>query len=128
MPPGGRPAVGLSTCLAAVSAGPVQTLIVPADGLVPGYECGRCGTLSLVADSCCPDWGTAALPVPDLIEEMVSRVLEDGGDVFGGRRRLVSALRPPTLTHRTIHLSHPVGPHSHLLESDSLRISRCTLP
>ena len=41
----------------------------------------RCGTLSLDADDCCPDWGTAALPVPDVIEEMVSRVLEDGGDV-----------------------------------------------
>ncbi len=82
MPPGGRPAVGLSACLAAVSTGPVQTLIVPGDGLVPGYECGRCGTLSLDADTCCPDWGTAALPVPDLIEEMVSRVLEDGGDVL----------------------------------------------
>jgi hypothetical protein len=82
MSAGGRPAVGLSSCLAAVSAGPVQTLIVPADGLVPGYECGRCGTLSLDAGTCCPDWGTAALPVPDVIEEMVSRVLEDGGDVL----------------------------------------------
>jgi len=39
------------------------------------------GTLSLDADDCCPDWGTAALPVPDVIEEMVSRVLEDGGEV-----------------------------------------------
>ena len=81
MPPGGRSAVGLPACLAAVSAGPVLALVVPRDGLVPGYECGRCGTLSLDADDCCPDWGTAALPVPDVIEEMVSRVLEDGGDV-----------------------------------------------
>jgi hypothetical protein len=81
-PPAGRAAVGLPACLAAVSAGPVQTLVVPADGLVSGYECGRCGTLSLDADTCCPDWGTAALTVPDVIEEMVSRVLEDGGDVF----------------------------------------------
>jgi hypothetical protein len=40
-PPGRRPAVGLSDCLAAVSAGPVQTLVVPAHGLVRGYECGR---------------------------------------------------------------------------------------
>jgi hypothetical protein len=82
MPPAGRAAVGLPACLAAVSAGPVQTLVAPADGLVPGYECGRCGTLSLDADNCCPDWGTAALPVPDVIEEMVSRILEDGGDVL----------------------------------------------
>jgi hypothetical protein len=43
---------------------------------------GTAGTLSLDADACCPDWGTAALPVPDVIEEMVSRVLEDGGDVL----------------------------------------------
>jgi len=82
LPPGARPAVGLPACLAAVSTGPVHTLVVPGDGLVRGYECGRCGTLSLDADTCCPDWGTAALPVPDVIEEMVSRVLEDGGDVL----------------------------------------------
>ena len=58
-----------------------ETLAVPFDGLIPGYECGRCGALGLAAD-CCPDWGTAALPVPDLIEEMVSRTLEDGGQVL----------------------------------------------
>jgi hypothetical protein len=77
----GRSAVGLPACLTAVSAGLVSALVVPGGGLVPGYECGRCGTLSLAADDCCPDWGTAALPVPDVIEEMVSRVLEDGGEV-----------------------------------------------
>jgi len=82
MPRGGRSAVGLRACLAAVSAGAVQTLVVPGDGLVQGYECGRCGTLSLDADTCCPDWGTAALPVPDVIEEMVVRILEDGGEVW----------------------------------------------
>jgi hypothetical protein len=79
-PVGGLTAVGLPACLAAVNAGAVQTLAVPYEGLVPGYECGRCGALGLTAD-CCPDWGTAALPVPDLAEEMVSRTLEDGGQV-----------------------------------------------
>ena len=74
-------AAGLPACLAAVNAGAVGILSVPYDGLVPGYECGRCGALGLAAD-CCPDWGTAALPVPDLIEEMVSRTLEDGGQVL----------------------------------------------
>jgi hypothetical protein len=29
-----------------------------------------------------PGLGTAALPLPDVIEKMVSRVLEDGGDVL----------------------------------------------
>jgi hypothetical protein len=74
-------AVGLPACLAAVNAGVVETLAVPYDGLAPGYECGRCGALGLAPD-CCADWGTAALPVPDLIEEMVSRTLEDGGQVL----------------------------------------------
>jgi hypothetical protein len=81
MPPGGQCAIGLPACLAAVSAGAVPALVVPVDGLAPGYECGRCGTLSLEADACCPDWGTAALDVTDVIEEMVSRTLEDGGEV-----------------------------------------------
>ncbi len=74
-------AVGLPACLAAVNACTVQTLVVPEDGLVPGYECGRCGALSTDADGC-PDWGTAPLPVPDVIEEMVARALEDGAQVW----------------------------------------------
>jgi hypothetical protein len=81
MPPGGQCVIGLPACLAAVSAGAVPVLVVPVDGLAPGCECGRCGALSLEADACCPDWGTAALAVPDVIEEMVSRTLEDGGEV-----------------------------------------------
>lgn len=90
-------ASGLQACLAAVNTGAVQTLVVPRDGLFPGYECGRCGALGLAAD-CCPDWGTAALPVPDLIEEMVSRTLEDGGRVFvvhDEPERIAARLRVP---------------------------------
>jgi Bacterial archaeo-eukaryotic release factor family 10 len=97
MPPGGLVATGLRACLAAVNACAVHTLIVPDDGLVPGYECGRCGALSVDAD-CCPDWGTAALPVPDVIEEMVTRTLEDGGQVcpvHDGLSRTVARLRFP---------------------------------
>ena len=77
-PPGEMAAVGQAACLAAVDSCAVETLVVPADGLVRGYECGRCGPLS-TADDSCPDWGTAPLQVPDVIEEMVSRTLEDGG-------------------------------------------------
>lgn len=49
-------AIGLPACLAAVNVGAAETLAVPFDGLIPGYECGRCGALGLTAD-CCPDWG-----------------------------------------------------------------------
>ena len=97
MPPGGLAAAGLRACLAAVNAYAVQILIVPDDGLVPGYECERCGALSVVADEC-PDWGTAALPVPDVIEEMVTRTLEDGGEVcpvHDGLSRIAARLRFP---------------------------------
>ncbi len=80
-PAGELTVFGLPACLAAVNADPVETLVVSRDGLVAGYECGRCGALGLAAD-CCPDWGTAALPVPDLLEEMVIRTLEDGGQVL----------------------------------------------
>jgi hypothetical protein len=88
---------GLPACLTAVNASVVETLVVPYDGLIPGYECGRCGALGLAAD-CCPDWGTAALPVPDLIEEMVSRTLEDGGQVLvvhDGPGRIAARLHRP---------------------------------
>lgn len=96
-PPGSQAAIGLPACLAAVNACAVQTLIVPDDGLVPGYECGRCGALSTEADTC-PDWGTAALPVPDVIEEMVTRTIEDGGQVcpvHDGPSQIAARLRFP---------------------------------
>lgn len=97
MPPGGLAATGLGACLAAVNACAVQTLIVPDDGLVPGYECGRCGALSAAANGC-PDQGTAALPVSDLVDEMVTRTLEDGGQVYpvhDGLSQVAARLRFP---------------------------------
>ena len=98
-PPGASAAIGLPACLAAVNACAVQTLIVPEDGLVPGYECGRCGALSTDADSC-PDWGTAALPVPDVIEEMVTRVLEDGAQIWVIRGASLPGRRPAVFLRR----------------------------
>ena len=44
--------VGLQACLAAVNASVAETLVVPYDRLVPGYECGRCGALGQAADCC----------------------------------------------------------------------------
>jgi len=78
-PPG--VAVGLQACLAAVNDGAISTLLVPDDGTTPGFMCARCGTLS-VTDDQCPDWGTAAIAVPDLLEEMACRVLDDAGQVM----------------------------------------------
>lgn len=84
--PGGLAAAGLHECVAAVSQHAVQLLIVPDDGLIPGYACGRCGGLA-VAGGDCPGCGAALRAVPDLIEEMVVKTLGDGG--------LVEAVRDP---------------------------------
>ena len=72
--------VGLPACLAAVNAGAVGMLLIPDTGLTPGFVCGRCGAVSLTGDDC-PDWGAAASPIPDLLEEMAARVLDDDGQV-----------------------------------------------
>jgi hypothetical protein len=97
MLPSGLAAIGLPACLSAVNADAVETLVVPDEGLVPGYECGRCGALGTRADSC-PDWGAAPLPVPDVLEEMVTRTLEDGGRVsviHGTPSRVAAKLHVP---------------------------------
>jgi Bacterial archaeo-eukaryotic release factor family 10 len=96
-PPGGLVAVGLPACLASANAAAVETLVVPDDGIVPGFECGRCGALSADADGC-PDGRAAAWPVPDLIEEMVTGTLADGGHVCvigDGPARVAARLRFP---------------------------------
>lgn len=77
--PPGLAAIGLPACLAAVNDHAVELLIVPGGGLVPGHVCDRCGTLGTAVGSC-PDGGMAQ-PVPDVIDEMVHRTLDDGGQV-----------------------------------------------
>jgi peptide chain release factor subunit 1 len=77
---GGLAAVGLRASLAAVNEGAVAHLLVAHEGMIPGYACGRCGALSADSDDC-PDGGTAARAVPDLLEEMVQRALDDDGHV-----------------------------------------------
>jgi peptide subunit release factor 1 (eRF1) len=76
----GLNAAGLRSCLAAVNAGAAELLIVPEDGLIPGFACQRCGKLSQTGTDC-PDWGAASIAVPDLIEEMAVRVRRDGASV-----------------------------------------------
>jgi len=78
--PGRLAAVGLPASLAAVNDAAVARLLVGHEGMIPGFVCGRCGALSIGSDEC-PDWGTAARAVPDLLEEMVQRTLDENGQV-----------------------------------------------
>lgn len=82
-------AVGLPACLAAVGDGAVAHLLVAHEEMISGFACGRCGALTVGPDEC-PDWDTAARAVPDLLEEMVRKVLDDGG--------LVTTLRDAPFT------------------------------
>jgi hypothetical protein len=83
-------AVGLAACLTAVNAGAVAVLLVSDEPMVQGFECGRCDALSTTGDDC-PDWGTAAQAIPDLLEEMAWRTLHDGGQVVTVRDATVGA-------------------------------------
>jgi hypothetical protein len=99
MPPGGLAAAGLEACLTAVNAHAAEILVVPDEGFVPGYQCARCGALS-AARGRCPHCGTATLPVPDLIDEMVTRTLEEDGQVYpvhDDLSRLAARLRFPVV-------------------------------
>lgn len=77
---GGLSAVGLHASLAAVNEGAVAELLVAHEGMIAGYVCGCCGALSTGSDECA-HWGTAARAVPDLLEEMTQRTLDDNGPV-----------------------------------------------
>jgi Bacterial archaeo-eukaryotic release factor family 10 len=80
-PPYGLTAIGLNSCLAAVNARAVKTLVVPVGGLIPGFTCEACGTLASSTSLGCPHGAAAAQPVPDLLEEMVTATLGEGGEV-----------------------------------------------
>ncbi len=78
-----------------MNAHAAEILTVPEAGLVPGGECRQCGALSADRGRC-PDCGAAALPVPDLVDEMVTRTLQDGGHVYpvgDGLSHLAARLR-----------------------------------
>jgi hypothetical protein len=95
-PPGGPAAAGLPACLASVNSRSVAHLVVPGDGLVPGYACSRCGLLGIACE--CPDCGIAAQAVPDLLDEMVHRTIDDGGKVSairGDAFQIAARLRFP---------------------------------
>jgi hypothetical protein len=78
--PGRLAAVGVPACLAAVSEGAVDCLLLPEAGMIPGFACDRCGALS-AAGGTCPGCGAALRSVPDLLEEIAQRVLDGHGQV-----------------------------------------------
>ena len=70
----------LAGCLAAVKSRAVGHLIARDELTVPGFACDACGGLTAGQDGCdCADPAAACRAVPDLLDELANRVLDDGG-------------------------------------------------
>jgi hypothetical protein len=79
-PPGKLTVIGVDACLAAAGQHAIDALLLPVDGLVPGYSCQRCGALSRTGRGC-SHGAAAVVPVPDLIEEVAVSALGGGAQV-----------------------------------------------
>lgn len=77
----GRPtAIGLAACLWAGSVAATRTLLVQNGEVAPGVVCDRDGWLGLSGDVC-PFCGEGVRRTPDVIDELVASVIEEGGSV-----------------------------------------------
>jgi peptide chain release factor subunit 1 len=85
-PPQVSVATGIDGCLSASRARAIAQLILPDDQLVPGFACGMCGALSTAGDGeDCADPAEVRHPVPDLLDELADRTLDEGGEVTSVR-------------------------------------------
>jgi len=81
LPPGAI-VTGLAGCLAASRERAVAQLVLPDDQLVPGYACDECGAIGEASGDCdCPAPARPLRGVPDLLEELAGRTLDEGGEV-----------------------------------------------
>jgi hypothetical protein len=77
---GGLAAVGLSDCLWAGSLSAVQSLMIQEGAVVPGVICDQSGWLAESGETC-PLCGNPTRAVPDVTDELVTAVIEDGGSI-----------------------------------------------
>jgi peptide subunit release factor 1 (eRF1) len=82
---GGQAVSGVVRCADAVNRSLADLLIVGGDETVPGFVCDTCGNLSVEGASC-PVCGGRFRAVPDVVDELVARVVHEHGQVeFVGR-------------------------------------------
>jgi peptide chain release factor subunit 1 len=77
---GGAAAVGLESCLWAASVRAVRALYAQDGASSPGVVCDESHWLGLRGDRC-PVCGRATRHVPDVIEELVEAVIDEGGSI-----------------------------------------------
>ncbi len=73
--------LGLDDTLSAAHEGRIRTLVIRRDFHAPGYRCTSCGYLTAVEMDHCPYCGGAFAQIPDAAEAVVTRVVEDGGEI-----------------------------------------------
>jgi peptide chain release factor subunit 1 len=78
---GGRGVTGMADTLAAAQEGRVQTLIMLAGHTAPAYRCAGCGYVTVQRLEKCPFCGSQFEEIPDAVNLIVHRVVEDGGQV-----------------------------------------------
>jgi hypothetical protein len=79
-PTGGLTVSGLAACVAAANQRAVRLLLVPDDAAAAGWSCAQCGTLSVSGGECAV-CAAATWHVPDIVEELIGRVLDEGGNI-----------------------------------------------
>jgi hypothetical protein len=96
---GGAAAVGLESCLWAASVRAVQALYTQEGASSPGVVCDESRWFGLHGDTC-PVCGRKTRRAPDVIEELVEAVIDDGGslhhvpaDAGLGERLVAASLR-----------------------------------
>jgi hypothetical protein len=77
---GGPATLGVRSCLWAATVAAVQTLLVQEDAVVPGVVCDACGWLASTGETCAL-YGQPVRHTPDVIEEMVTTVIDEGGSI-----------------------------------------------
>jgi peptide chain release factor subunit 1 len=77
---GGRSALGIDDCLWAGVLAAVDALLVEDGAVAPGVVCDNCSWMA-VNGTQCPQCGRDLRPVPDILDELVEAVIEEGGSV-----------------------------------------------
>ena len=74
-------AIRLADTLGAAHEGRIQTLVVAHDYHEPGYQCGNCAYITDHSLEVCPFCGGEFAEITDAAEALVTKVIEDNGQV-----------------------------------------------
>jgi peptide chain release factor subunit 1 len=77
---GGRAVLGVERCVDAANHRAIDTLLVEAGRLIPGFVCAECGWMAPKADECAV-CGGALRAIPDLVDAVAEASRSDGGSV-----------------------------------------------